>query len=581
MQCLFHNRLKNDCVFLFSSIDSLFGFCCVTHLYYRFSLHLKLQLMRTISNQRTAFRLIVNKAPVRLITIVILLAPLLKTSSAFGQTVFTVDTKKTAQKIDNFGASGAWFSEGIGKHWAADKKERMAELLFSKAFDQAGNPLGIGLSAFRFNIGGGTTEQGDSSGISNPVKRVECFLSPSGTYDWNKQQGYMWFVRKAASYGVENLIAFSNTPPVPFTKNGLGFKTEKNFEANLRDDKYGDYAGFLATVIQHFDKEGLHFKYISAVNEPQWDWSNKFGRMSQEGSPWHNKDIYKISVSLDSALTSKKLSSKILITEAGVLTALYEGNNHASKQLQNFYSPQSDQYLGKLRNLVTVIAGHSYFTDNGDTNIVTVRSRLKDTTSKYNVGFWQSEYSMLGNGYKEGAQGKIPAIDCALFLSKMIYHDLVIANASAWQLWNSWEPGSADFDTRYYLLALKNNPANTEGDFAITKNLWALGHYSRFVRPGMQRIIVDRSDGLNDIEVAKDVMVSAFANKKEIVVVALNYTRTVREIDVKIPGLKKIKGIKQFVTTANADDNMKPYPLHSINKILLAPRSIATIIIEQ
>ncbi|RYE04824.1 MAG: beta-glycosidase, partial [Sphingobacteriaceae bacterium] len=114
--------------------------------------------------------------------------------------VFTINTKNKAQTVANFGASGAWFSEGIGKYWPSEKKERMAELLFSKAFDSAGNPLGIGLSAWRFNIGGGTAEQGDSSGISNPVKRVECFLSPNGTYNWQKQQGYLWFTKKAANY---------------------------------------------------------------------------------------------------------------------------------------------------------------------------------------------------------------------------------------------------------------------------------------------------------------------------------------------------------------------------------------------
>lgn len=514
-------------------------------------------------------------------TIVVCLSVILSFNAVLSQPLtFTIDLKRKVQTIENIGASAAWFSEGIGKYWAAEKKERMAELLFSKGFDKSGNPLGIGLSAWRFNIGGGTAEQGDSSGISNPVKRVEGFLSNDGTYNWQKQSGYMWFVKKAASYGVENLIAFSNTPPVQFTKNGLGFKTEKNYEANLREDRYAAYADFLATVIQHFDKEGLHFNYISPVNEPQWDWSNKFGQMNQEGSPWHNKDIYKITVSLDSALASKKLSSKILITEAGVLTALYEGNNHASKQIQNFYSRNSSQYLGQLRNLHKVIAGHSYFTDNGDTNIVTVRSRLRDTAAAYKIPFWQSEYSMLGNGYKEGKQGKVRAMDCALFLSKIIYHDFAVANASAWQLWNAWERGNADFDTRYYVIALKNNRANTEGDFTITKNLWALGHYSRFIRPGMRRIITSRDDGLNDIEAAKNVMLSAFTNNKNTVIVAVNYTGSAKEIKLEMPGIKKIKGVKQFVTTASADDNMKPYPVNSIKSISLFPRSIATIVIE-
>jgi O-glycosyl hydrolase len=492
---------------------------------------------------------------------------------------FTLDLKNKAQKIDNFATSGAWFSEGIGAHWQQQKKERMAELLFSKKFDAAGNPLGIGLSGFRFNIGGGTAEQGDSSGISNPVKRVECFLSPDGTYNWNKQQGYLWFVKQAKQYGVENLIAFSNTPPVQFTENSLGFRLKKDFKTNLKEDKYNDYADFLATFLEHFDKQGLHFNYIAPVNEPQWDWSNEFGKMNQEGSPWHNKDIYKITEVLNGKLRSKKLTTQILVPEAATLTALYEGNNHASKQLQHFYGSRSPFYISNLSNVKKVAAGHSYFTDAGDSNIISVRARLRDSAAKYNVPFWQSEYSMLANGYKEGVKGRIPAIDCALFLSKVIYHDLVIASASAWQFWNAWEPGSADFDTRYYLLALKANAANTEGDFTVTKNLWALGHYSRFVRPGMNRIITQRSDGLTDLEAAQNVMLSAYADAKETVVVAVNYTKDKKEINIDVSG--KTGAVKLYRTTANAGDDLKPYPLASINKIMLEPRSITTIVINK
>ena len=494
--------------------------------------------------------------------------------------IFTLNIKNTAQTIDNIGASGAWYSEGIGKYWPSEKKEKMAELLFSKSFSKDGDPLGIGLSAWRFNIGGGTAEQGDSSGISDPVRRVECFLSPGGTYDWEKQKGYMWFVRKAAAYGVENLIAFSNTPPVQFNKNGLGFKTEKNYEANLKEDKYAAYAEFLANVITHFDKEGIRFNYISPVNEPQWDWSAKFGKMNQEGSPWHNKDIYKVTVSLDSVLTAKKISSKILVAEAGMLTALYDGGGPATAQVQNFYSPGSPLYLGKLANLQPVIEGHSYFTDLGDTNIIKVRSKLKDTAAKYKVPFWQSEYCMLGNGYKEGAKGNISAIDCALFLSKIIYHDLCVANAGAWHLWNSWEPGNADTDTRYYLLALKNNAANTEGDFTITKNLWALGHYSRFIRPGMKRIVIERSDKLNDIQAAQDIMLSAFTGGNKIVAVCINYTKTEKQISLQTPGFAKIKKIDQYLTTAGTGVDMKHASLSSTGNIKLPARSIATFVLE-
>lgn len=56
---------------------------------------------------------------------------------------------------------------------------QMAKWLFSGGFDSAGNPVGIGLSAWRFNIGGGTAEQGDSSGIDQV--HMQAFWRPC----WN------------------------------------------------------------------------------------------------------------------------------------------------------------------------------------------------------------------------------------------------------------------------------------------------------------------------------------------------------------------------------------------------------------
>ena len=495
-----------------------------------------------------------------------------------------IDVQKQAQRMDNFGAAGAWFSEGIGKKWPAHNREQMAEWLFSKELDTNNNPKGIGLSAWRFNIGGGTAEQGDSSGISDFRKRVESFLKPDGTYDWTKQSGYLWFTRKAKEYGVENLIAFSNTPPVFFNKNGLGYKTDKDYVSNLRPENYGKYAGFLATVLKHFDQEGLHFNYISPVNEPQWDWSHSPGTPAkQEGTPWRNEEIAKVVLALDSALTATQSSSNILVTEAAQLDYIYGAKGGASRQIQAFFDKTSPLYLGKTKNVPSIIGGHSYFTDKGDSSRIAIRQHVADTTSKYGLTFWQSEYSMLADGYKEGKTGKIPAIDCALFLSKVIHDDIVYGNAAAWQLWNSWEPGSADFDTRYYVIALKpDNKEYTNGTVTATKNLWALGHYSRFVRPGMNRLQVSRNDKLSPVQIAQDLMVTAYTNEKQIVLVAINYTSEPRTLKPEISNAKFQSNFDQYLTTADKDVNMKFSKGKNLTKGVIVPaKSLVTIVVDK
>lgn len=497
--------------------------------------------------------------------------------------VIKIDIKNKAQKIDNFGAAGAWFTEGIAKNWPTQNREQMAEWLFSKELDANGNPKGIGLSAWRFNIGGGTAEQGDSSGITDFRKRVECFLGPDGTYDWSKQAGYVWFTKKARDYGVENLIAFSNTPPVQFTKNGRGYKTTKDYISNLKPEHYADYGRFLATVLKHFDEEGLHFKYISPVNEPQWDWYHAPGQgAKQEGSPWRNDEIAHVAKALDSALTATGSTSQILLTEAAQLDFLYGKTGNATQQTQAFFAPKSKLVLTNLKHLPRLIGGHSYFTDKGDSARIAIRRHVADTTAKYGVTFWQTEYSMLADGYREGKAGRIPAIDCALFLSKVIHDDLVYGNAAAWQLWNSWEPGNPDFDTRYYLIALK--PANkeyTDGTITATKNLWALGHYSRFVRPGMHRLNIQRNDKLNKEQIAQDLMVSAYANEKQVVLVAINYGNEERVLRPEVNGFK-VKGAEVYLTTGEKGVDMRRSELGRLKDGVTIPgRGMVTVVLDK
>lgn len=496
--------------------------------------------------------------------------------------VITIDAQNKAQTIDNFGAAGCWFSEGIGRDWPLAKKERIAELLFSKETDALGNPKGIGLSAWRFNIGGGTAEQGDSSGIRDVHHRVESFLNPNGTYDFSKQPGYRWFLGKAKEYGVENLIAFSNTPPVQFTQNGLGFKTTKDFRSNLKPDKYEAYADFLSEVIKHFDAEGLHFSYISPVNEPQWDWTGKFGEAKQEGTPWQNEEIHKVVVALNESLKQKQLQTDILVTEAAMLTYLYNATGPASHQVKQFFDAKSKLYLGNLKHVPKIVAGHSYFTDSGDSATVATRKQVAETVQQNVINFWQSEYSMLADGFREGSKERRSAMDCGLFLAKIIHQDLTVGNATAWQFWNAYEPGPRTYDTRYYLIALQPNQSYTDGDFSDTKNLWALGHYSYFIRPGMHRLNTRRSDNLDAVEAAQKLMVSAFTDDNgKTVLVAINYQPQEQHLQLNLRNLKKMKTYKSYVTSAAPDENLKAYPMQKLkNGITLPPRSITTVILN-
>jgi hypothetical protein len=70
--------------------------------------------------------------------------------------VLQVNLSNTHQTIHSFGASDSWSSKFVGNWTSLSKKNQIADYLFSMDLDSSGNPKGIGLSLWRFNIGAGS-----------------------------------------------------------------------------------------------------------------------------------------------------------------------------------------------------------------------------------------------------------------------------------------------------------------------------------------------------------------------------------------------------------------------------------------
>ena len=120
-----------------------------------------------------------------------------------------------------------------------------------------------------FQCRSGSAEQGEVSQIASPWMRAECFLQADGNYNWNKQQGQRNFLRLAKERGVNNFLAFLNSPPVYFTQNGLATNTGRGGTLNLKEEHYKNFARFLAKVIKGVEKhDGIKFNYLCPFNEP-------------------------------------------------------------------------------------------------------------------------------------------------------------------------------------------------------------------------------------------------------------------------------------------------------------------------
>ena len=275
-------------------------------------------------------------------------------TSIFAQKSIIITPRTTYQTIEGFGASDCWTGNYVGQ-WKTTGKDNAAKFLFSQDLKSNGNPNGIGLSLWRINLGAGTAEQGDASTIEDFSRRAECFMNPDGTYNWNKQLGQQYFWKKAQEYGCENFVMFSNSPLVYFTRNGLG-TSPGDWKTNLKKEHFSDFADYLATVAKYFiDKDGLNVTHISPLNEPQYQWTGG----GQEGTPWRNSEIRDFVIELDKAISEKEIDTKILITEAGSWCNTLGGIGHADNQIYNLWDQKSANFIGDLKNLDSVIGGHS------------------------------------------------------------------------------------------------------------------------------------------------------------------------------------------------------------------------------
>lgn len=460
-------------------------------------------------------------------------------------TELNVNLDMNLQTMESFGASDAWQCNFIGKNWPADKKNKMADLLFSKEFDKEGNPKGIGLSLWRFNLGSGSAEQGDASDIGDEWRRTECFTTNGVNYDMTKQAGQVWFMKAARERGVDKLLAFTNSAPVYLTQNGKAHASIKEYY-NLKDGKMPDLADFWVTSLDKLKTEhGLTIDYVSPFNEPQYEWDGS----GQEGSPATNGNIYSFVNILSPKLQSKGLSSQIVVGEGGSYEPLYKtivGKENRSNQIDYFFGANSAKNIAGLSNVKKTISAHSYWQAWPLKELISSRqSAAIRAQSMGGLSLWSTEYCVLESpGTAELPGGAGPGrdlgISLALWTARIISTDITIGGVTSWQWWTAISRG----DYKDGLIHVDNGSSNGAGDANYCKNdgfirdsktLWALGNFSFFVKPGMMRVAIPN---LDNATVTTDVMLTAYKDvaDKKIVIVAVNISKSAKTFKLNLTG---------------------------------------------
>ena len=472
---------------------------------------------------------------------------------------------KEYQEIDNFGASDCWSMQRVGA-WSMPNRTRVADLLFSKT-------EGIGLSCWRFNIGGGINPQ-----ITHPWRTAETFEVAEGRYDWTRQAGERWFLGAAKARGVPHFLAFVNSPPGRMTRNGLTF-CDKTGTTNLKPGFEGQYARYLVDILEHFRKhpdprQRIAFDYISPVNEPQWDWTGH----SQEGMRASNADIKRIVRSLGAELKRRGSSTELAILESGSIPDMWQLNRKSSDRWGAPYGNYLEEFVGdpELSPLLSRRIGyHDYGSDRVDGPLVDHRRTLGEQMKRYpGWKLWMTEYCILVGSEGKGGGGRDLTMNTALDVARLIHLDLTLSGVSAWQWWTSFSPE----DYKDGLIYTDWKKPGDEETIYPAKLLWALGNYSRFVRPGMRRIELT-GEG-HDI---RGLMGSAYKDQGggAMVAVYVNMAGDSRAVELECrsgSGPLRIANTTPYVTSDRAGDDLKRTPsIYSKGTLEIPARSVVTL----
>lgn len=451
------------------------------------------------------------------------------------KTVLRLKPSEVRQEIDGFGASGAWWAQIIGG-WQESKRKEIVGLLFGRE--------GIGLSIYRYNVGAGSGEE-----IGDPWRRAETFETAKGDYDWGRDKHAMRVLREACKAGVENVILFANSPPRRMTKTGYAFAGRGADKSNLREDMYQEFAQYLADIAEHFvHVEGIPVKGISPINEPQWDWDEN----NQEGCHYSAEEVVRLVEIMLREVEKRGLAVAVEAPE--------NGSWERVEELPGDDWRRSPVYLERLlgseyvRERMESYAVHSYWAD----------LERKKAFAEYFFARYRGKKLHMTE-WCEMKGGRDYGMDSALRLTREIMDDLTWGGVSSWQYWIA----VSRYRFRDGLIYVNES----EREILPTKRLWAMGNFSRFIRPGFRRFEVEHNSTVVQVVACKRL------NDDRLVVVVMNPGKRNEDVEVRLPKGRGANALVAYETSAGSD--LKTVSRQMKNHTYSFPaESVTTLVIE-
>ena len=477
------------------------------------------------------------------------------------------------QTLDGWGTSMCWWGNIIGSWGDKDfngngtpDREEIAELAFSPDY--------LNLNIVRYNVGGGDKE-------NTSIKRVEGLVpgwtvdmtgtaDGKGTFDADKfyskktedmnDAGQLWMLEAANRWrkqtaeknGTENDIineVFSNSPPYYMTKSGSSTGGD-NASSNLKTDQYDNFALYMARAAKWIDnnlseKFGTKVDFIEPMNEPDTNyWAN--GSTKQEGCVFKpGTEQSNMLIAMKNALDAEEFKGSLSHVE---ITGTDETS--LGKAISTF-----KQLTTAAKNTMTTIGAHTYSGDDNE------RNTLRKLAKSYDKDLWMSEITKGGGTHDHNSMEEAQTE----WQSKGIMADLKYMQPSAWVAWlvadseyecllhnENWGLIHAVFESDGPVPEYHTNLVNTngtpkkgvpeEGYWVVTKQLYTMMQYSKYLKAGYTMIEIGDSD-----------MCAALSpDGKELVIVAQNFSNE-RNTTVDLSAFAN-RGAVELYRTSNTEN---------------------------
>ncbi|HEY1789330.1 MAG TPA: hypothetical protein VGJ73_14315 [Verrucomicrobiae bacterium] len=396
-----------------------------------------------------------------------------------------VDWNSVGQRIDGFGASSAWQST-----WNQSEANLFFStnngLLYTNALGVASTNNGIGLSLLRNHI----IYANSTSASATP-----------GTAEFNIMQMAQALGARVWSTPWTPAAGFKSTTDIydsnQATDGGINGGSYLGSGNNITNVNYASQlANYVASMKNTY---GVNLYAISMQNEPDANVT------SYEACQWSAAQIHDFVTNLYSALVAKGVGSTKII--------LPEDENWRTNLL---VTAMSDPAVGPD---VGIIACHNYDGSPPENTPVPL-----PTFTNPNAATWETEVSLLS--------GNDVSMANAIYWAGRVHWFMTIAQANAWHYW--WlmtEDGTG-------------NESLTDGNASPTKRMFAIGQFSRFVRPNFYRIGAN-NNGTALVSAYKDSQSPAFA------IVAINPNSTNILQTFTLTNLSEANIVTPWITSSN------------------------------